>query len=155
MKSVLANFLLMLVLGSCADKFVAEPTQDTLTIRSGISYGYCIGYCQRVLELTPTAAVFTKASNQPSTQYPTVSCTGAITESEWKTLETQANLAALQKQPQTIGCPDCADGGAEFLEIEQGGERYRVTFEAGKTIPGFESLVTALREKRATFMDCK
>ena len=32
--------------------------------------------------------------------------------------------------PETIGCPDCADGRAEWLEIElMNGEKHKVTFE--------------------------
>ncbi len=98
--------------------------------------------------------VFIKTSRTPA-QYPTKTCTATITATEWAILKAQADLALLRKRPATLGCPDCADGGAEFLEIEQGAERYRVTFEAGKSIPGFDGLISALRAKRKTFDTCQ
>lgn len=106
------------------------------------------------MDVSADKAIFTKTSRTPA-QYPAKTCTATITETEWATLKAQANLTLLRKQPATLGCPDCADGGAEFLEIEQGAERYRVTFETGKSIPGFEGLITALRAKRKSFDTCQ
>ncbi len=160
MKLYMIGLIISVTLGRCASSTAVAPTADAtaadgLIIRGGTSYGYCIGYCDQQVELSATKAIFTKKGTRAPAQYPTKTCTTPLTETEWTALKAQANLALLQKQPVTLGCPDCADGGAEFLEIEQGAERYRVTFEAGKSIPGFDGLITALRDKRKSFSACQ
>jgi len=146
--------LVALLAAQCGTQQTLDPETDaSLIIRSGTSFGYCIGYCKRQLDLTSTEAAYFMNDNQQ--QLPTKTCKGTITAEEWKSLAAQADLEALKKQPERLGCPDCADGGAEFLELERSGEKYRVTFEAGKTIPGFDKLVQALRQKREAFKDCQ
>nr|WP_293837501.1 hypothetical protein [uncultured Arsenicibacter sp.] len=157
MKALILAGMVALMAAQCGtqegvDAEVKGASTDVV-IRSGTSYGFCIGYCKRQLDLTPAEATFIMKDNRE--ELPVKSCKGTITADEWKTLAAQADLAALKKQPERIGCPDCADGGAEFLEIERSGDKYRVTFEAGKTIPGFESLVETLRKRRTAFNDCQ
>ncbi|MBC8154582.1 MAG: hypothetical protein H7Z72_16900 [Bacteroidetes bacterium] len=153
MKSYLIVLLMSVAVNRCADSTSEEPTAKMI-IRSGTSYGFCSGYCEQLLSVEGNAVTFTKLNSRAPT-LPPITCRGVLTEAKWTDLRAQADLSQLQKQPKTLGCPDCADGGAEFLEIQQGGEQYRVTFEAGTTVPGFEALVTALREKRKAFADCQ
>jgi hypothetical protein len=131
-----------------------DSATDDLIIRSGTSFGFCLGYCTKTLELTANKAIFTNISRD-QTKYPTKTCTGIVSETAWANLKLNVNSTAFSQQPEIIGCPDCADGGAEFVEIEQGGKKHRVTFEYGKTIPGFEKLVTLLRDEREKFKECK
>ena len=159
MKAYLIGLLVCLAVAHCKSTLSNGPTNavmatDALVIRSGTSFGFCTGYCNQQMDVSAGKAVFTKTSRTPA-QYPDKTCTATLTEADWATLKAQADLTLLRKQPTTLGCPDCADGGAEFLEIEQGTERYRVTFEAGKSVPGFEGLITALRAKRKTFDTCQ
>jgi hypothetical protein len=49
------------------------------------------------------------------------------------------------------GCPDCADGGSEWIEIITDDDKSKkVTFEYGKTVPEIEKLIKLLREERET-----
>ena len=89
------------------------------------------------------------------TQNPTKTCQTTISLADWNTLKAAANLDTFGKQPATLGCPDCADGGAEYVELQISEQTHRVTFEYGKTIPGFETLVNTLRAQRAAFKVCR
>ena len=155
MKPTLTILLMWLML-NCTTVTPITPNSNTdgLTIRSGTSFGYCLGYCNKTLELTTDKAIFINSSRDPA-KYPTKTCTGAVSQETWANTKTNLNSVAFSLQPEKIGCPDCADGGAEFVEIEQGGKKHRVTFEYGKAIPGFEKLVTILQEEREKFSACK
>lgn len=155
MKLILIGLLLSVAVNRCADSSGNEPTAETTIIRSGTSFGYCVGYCERILSVEGDVVTFTKLNSRSPALNPAQTCKTVLTEAKWTALRAKASLAELRKQPETLGCPDCADGGAEFLEIQQGADKYRVTFDAGKTIPGFEDLVTALREKRETLENCQ
>jgi len=51
----------------------------------------------------------------------------------------------------TYGCPDCADGGSEWIEIITSGDKSKkITFEFGKNIPEIEKLINLLRKERET-----
>jgi hypothetical protein len=49
--------------------------------------------------------------------------------------------------PKTIGCPDCADGGAEWIEIisGSGGKSQKVTFEYMNEPAKLKDLASGLR----------
>jgi hypothetical protein len=152
MKTKLILLLAWLML-NCTAITPITPADD-LIIRTGTSFGFCIGYCNKTLELTSNKATFNNTSRETA-KYPTKTCTGTTDASTWASLKTMLTNTGFSQEPETIGCPDCADGGAEFIEIEQGGKKHRVTFEYGKTIPGFGSVVTTLRQEREKFKDCK
>lgn len=155
MKTILLAGILGFALNQCSNKADADLLSDSLTIRSGTSYGMCVGYCDQQVELTGTQALFTAKSLRNPAEYPLKTCKNSLSKDEWTALAAKVNIEEFQEQPETLGCPDCADGGAEFVEIVQGKRHYRVTFEAGKTIPGFESLVEELRNRRTAFADCQ
>lgn len=57
--------------------------------------------------------------------------------------------------PTTIGCPDCADGGAEWLEIElKNGIKHKVTFEYNNEPSLLKDYILKLREM-LNANDCK
>jgi hypothetical protein len=44
-----------------------------------------------------------------------------------------------------IGCPDCADGGGEWIEVSVAGESHRVTFDNGANIEAIQPLIELMR----------
>jgi hypothetical protein len=60
------------------------------------------------------------------------------------------DTAAIHALEGVHGCPDCADGGAEWIQIE-GADSVRVTFEYGAELGGIEELQREIRELRARF----
>jgi hypothetical protein len=157
MKTILILFSL-LSLVRCTDEAVSttNPQSETVILRSGTSFGMCIGYCVKDLEINGIQATFTKRANPiQQDRYPTRTCTQTITASKAADLKALALFNEFKKQPETIGCPDCADGGAEYVEMQVGDQKHRVKFEYNKTIPGFETLIKELRTQRETFNNCE
>ena len=112
----------------------------------------CTGYCRNDYTLN---GVRLKLSQSGVRTQPAVkTCETTISPSDWSALTALANMDTFGKQPETIGCPDCADGGAEYVELQKGNQIHRVTFEYNKTIPGFEGLVERLRTYRNSLKAC-
>ena len=155
MKTTVVFLLVLVTFGRCTqNKAVpAEVQSDTLIIRTGTSFGFCVGYCQKEYVFNETGVTLTQTSRSPTESVKTCQTTGS--QADWNTLKAAANVTLFSKQPERIGCPDCADGGAEFIELQTGDQKHRVTFEFGKTIPGLEPLVDALRNQRNQFTECK
>jgi hypothetical protein len=61
------------------------------------------------------------------------------------------DAAALRRLEGVHGCPDCADGGAEWIEIGSAAGPIRVTFEYGATLDGIGALQAELRALRNRF----
>ncbi|GAB4001267.1 hypothetical protein GCM10028807_57150 [Spirosoma daeguense] len=132
-----------------------ENLASELTIRSGTAFGFCMGYCEKAYVFNGTRVSLTeKAPGQLTTPAPR-SCESTISEADWNNLVSKSDLETFGKQPAVIGCPDCADGGAEYIELEVGTQKHRVTFPHGETIPGFETLVSDLRKHRESLKECK
>jgi hypothetical protein len=117
----------------------------------------CIGYCLFDYEFNGTLVTLTQTEASRNPRNPAKTCQFTISDDVWNALKTAAaNVDAFTKQPDRIGCPDCADGGAEYIELQTGDQKHRVTFEYGSgTIPGFEPLVEALRAQRKALNECK
>lgn len=155
MKTISTALLLSLLFGQCTQTGVTtkEPTSQGLIIRTGTSFGMCVGYCLTDYELNGTTITLTQSAPRTQAQNPTKMCQSALSTDTWNALAS-VNFDAFGKQPDTLGCPDCADGGAEYIELQRGDQKHRVTFEFNKTIPGFEPLVDALRQQRESFKVC-
>lgn len=154
--TLIALFLIALF-SQCSSVAVQAPADtDALTVRSGTSFGMCVGNsCQKDYVFNGTSVTLTQSGTRTQSQSPARTCQSRLSAAEWSTLKVASNLDAFQKQPEIIGCPDCADGGAEYIELQQGDSKHRVTFPFGKTIPGFEPLVDALRQQRERFAECQ
>ena len=72
---------------------------------------------------------------------------------EWKELIKLINSKAFKALPDRIGCPDCADGGEEWIQINWLNSSKRVAFEFRKLLEGFEGLVDKLRKLREQYVD--
>ena len=144
--------MLTMLFGHCTTMVVQSQSDAALTIRTGTSFGFCRGYCRNDYTFAGTSVTLTQ--NSSADRLPTKVCQTTINADTWTTLKGLADLETFSKQPATIGCPDCADGGAEYIELQTGTQTYRVTFPYGKTIPGFESIVSTLRQQRDGFKEC-
>jgi hypothetical protein len=159
MKAIAVAVLFIVAFSHCTTKVspqTKEGVSDELTVRTGTSFGMCIGdHCVSDYVFNGTNVTLTHKSQRPQQQPASKSCQFTISQTDWNTIKANVNLDAFGKQPARIGCPDCADGGAEYVELELGDQKHRVTFPYGETIPGFESLVSKLREHRDAFQTCQ
>ncbi len=93
-------------------------------VKYGTYFGECWGYCAHDLMLTDGS------SNSHHHWYggaPDRMCTE--TYSHWQSLTESIDFDEFQQLNEVIGCPDCADGGAEWIEITTDGGTHKITFE--------------------------
>lgn len=148
MKLLLMPAALALILLCSCDGMGPVSKADTV-IRSGTFFGMCHGYCIKDVTITPGSAVFVERGGRDTVQFPTKSRTVPITADEWNALTAALQMDTLAKLDTVIGCPDCADGGGEWIEVETDGKRRKVTFEHGATIPSIAPLLEKVRAIRA------
>lgn len=119
----------------------------------GTSFGMCAGYClNNVVIITDGKVAFSKSNNgiNPTTK----TCTKDIAETDINVLKTLVDIDKFSKLPEVIGCPDCADGGAEWVSLRLNGEIKKVTFEYGREPEELKDMVAKLREIKESFNDC-
>lgn len=139
-----------LSLGACA---TAAPTPTQASVRqvvSTTSFGMCVGYCSTRLELSQAGAVLTRSSRggRGGAALPDQRFTAPLSAAEWQEIAQLAANSRIGGLPETIGCPDCADGGAESLTIAGATER-TITFEHGARIEEAQPLLERVRALRA------
>jgi len=128
MKTAIQRFLVILlmtaIMSSCTNELIYNNIQQ---LNYGTSFGQCIGYCKQNVAIKSTKATFT-CSSWNST-LPTLTKTDTISSSALDSISS-LNTETFFKIAEITGCPDCADGGAEWLEIIlTNGKKHKVTFE--------------------------
>jgi hypothetical protein len=137
-----------LLLAACAAAPSAAPT-DVRMIVSTTSFGMCVGYCTTRLEITEGQAVLirqARGGRGAPQGLPDQRFMQPLTAEEWGELSRLAAEIDLRALPDVIGCPDCADGGAESLTIGAG---RTITFDHGAPIAEAQPLLDRVRELRA------
>jgi hypothetical protein len=85
-------------------------------VKYGTSFGTCYGYCKRDLTLQSGGITY-KKSGWIDTIIPVI-CTEILPDSIWHSFQTGLDIDAFFSLPTTIGCPDCADGGEECIDMQ-------------------------------------
>jgi len=151
MRRLLLAAALLALPGCYASDEPVSPFSTDVSIRAGTSFGHCIGYCETELAIGPSEIVLTRTSRQPQ-EYPTRTERLPISGTEYEGLLDALDAEVFLGMEEVLGCPDCADGGAEWIEVERsGGDAKRVTFEYGATIEPIAPLVERIRALRARF----
>ncbi len=141
-----------LFLASCASTATPAAPANVSQIVSTTSFGMCVGYCTTRLEISQGQAVLIREArggrgapqNLPAQRY-----AATLTQAEWSEFSRLAANARIAALPDVIGCPDCADGGAESLTITTASGSRHVSFEFGATIGEAGPLLDRVRALRA------
>lgn len=142
-------FAVMASLAACASA-ASAPAQVTRVV-STTSFGMCVGYCTTRLEITEGQAVLTREARGgrgAPRDLPEQRFTTQLTSAEWQDIQRLAANVDFDALPDTIGCPDCADGGAEGLTVEgpSGAESVAIEFRAA--VPEAQALLDRVRAIR-------
>jgi hypothetical protein len=139
--SILAAIVpLSLAMGACDS---ATGATDVSSIEWSSSFGFCppTAYCTTRLHITGRQAVLTLESRESAT----VRIEEQLGAAEANSLAEAAARAQFDGLPPVMGCPDCADGGAETLTVvTEDGER-SVTFEYNAPLDALEPLLGRMR----------
>ncbi|NQV31003.1 MAG: hypothetical protein HQ508_08965 [Candidatus Marinimicrobia bacterium] len=146
MKVIVQLILISTVLLSCE----AKNETDSTLISSGTSFGECAGYCVRLLEIS-TEKLLYRASSWNDPFHPTTEYDSKLNAAEWSELLALVDLEVLQSYENVIGCPDCADGGAEWIKVETAEGSMQITFEYGDSLSTIQPLLDQLRIFRAFY----
>jgi hypothetical protein len=126
----------------------SEPGGVT-AILTTTSFGFCAGYCETALEIGPDQMSFVEQSRRG--ELPTRTRSAPISSAEWDALIRALDRRAIETLPDTVGCPDCADGGAESLAVVGADWQKRVIFEHGARMPELQPLLDRVRTLRGRF----
>ena len=116
----------------------------------GVSFGMCAGYCESVLAIDGTVVTLTESSRQ-SRNFPQRIRTLYLTADEAARIRQLADAEALSDVAGTHGCPDCADGGAEWIARRVDSTTIRTTYEYRLTLEPIAELQETLRALRQRF----
>lgn len=145
-----------LVQDSASDKLSelikkVEGTHDKILLRYGTSFGMCTEYCILEMKITSVGIKYTETAWNMREDLPKLKPkVKAIifSEIEWNELIAKINFNSFSKLDDRIGCPDCNDGGAEWIEIGMGGKLKKVTFEYSASIAEINNLLEPIRKLR-------
>jgi len=139
---------MLVIFSSCKKGKIKELN----SIGYGTSFGMCAGYCNQSLLISDLKLSFSKSKNG---QVPdTKNCNKSISETEVNALKRELNLNQLADLPEVIGCPDCADGGAEWISVNADGKQYKIIFGYDQAPKELENAVSKLKVLMASFKDC-
>ena len=131
--------LLVLIAFSCKK----NDDNEIVQINYGISFGECIGYCKHDIHLESGIIRYTNSGWSDTIE--TTTCTDFLAKESWDSYTSAIDIKSFFKLPETIGCPDCTDGGAEFIEIITSGEKHKVTFEYFNEPETLREIIVGLR----------
>ena len=147
----ITSAVLGLALFAACQTVSTEPSPVT-KITSTTSFGMCVGYCKTTLEITETEAVLVseKYGRGSGADLAPQRVSTPLTAQEWQDLvaAATASAAAFDSLPERIGCPDCADGGAESLTMVGPGRNKTVEFDHGASLAGVQPLLDRVRAIR-------
>ncbi len=138
-------------LGIAACEGGTAASGGIVRVVSTTSFGMCVGYCTTKLEITEDGAVLVRESRggRGAAELPTQTLKTPLAADEWQEIVRLAGTSKFEGLPAVIGCPDCADGGAESLTVEGSGGTKTVSFDHGAKVDGLQPLLDRVRDLRA------
>lgn len=154
LRSFFLLFVLSLFLGSCQISGPDDPESGVTQIRSGISFGFCIGYCITELVVESRSSRLTRRAWDKGRQGPPDQLLEKeLSRETWQKLTALVDFEILDGMSEVYGCPDCADGGSEWIEVTSGDRTKKVLFEFNAVLEPISALVDTLRSIRESFVD--
>jgi hypothetical protein len=142
------------LLFSCdAEDNILTYDSEIVSIEYGTSFGQCIGYCSRNIEITGTDIIFNASGQTVTGKLPEIVITDVISIEDWEELVNTIDVLIFRNMEEVIGCPDCADGGAEWIEITTDELNHKIVFEYNNEPEELETYIEELRELLEQFED--
>jgi len=141
MRFLLGLFLITLM-NRCSNEFNINP--DT-RLKYGTSFGMCVGYCVKTMEIRESKIVYTATSRIEEDKDRVFE--EKNNREEFERVLNSLNIDEFRSLPDIIGCPDCTDGGAEFITLNYEGEEKTVVFEYGDDLEKQNEVLRILRKK--------
>ena len=145
---ILGFIFAIIIITSCEELSVDELIfdSDIISIEYGTSFGECLGYCQHSIKITSNLIEYEAVSIVSPEEFPDIHYQKSITTDEWDEITDEINFLVFRNLDEVIGCPDCTDGGAEWIDIETSSVSHKVTFEYMNEPEEVTDLINELRE---------
>ncbi|WP_299611381.1 hypothetical protein [uncultured Aquimarina sp.] len=126
-----------------------EKSVDSIKFKYGTFAGECIEYCDTELTITSKGVRYIESSpnyRKDLPKLPPKIKTYNISFNDYNKIINSINIEKITKLDNRIGCPDCDDGGAEWIEIKYDNIIKKVTIKYGAEIEGIKNLMKIIRE---------
>lgn len=128
------------------------PNSELPELTSGWYFGECGGDCQGRLEIASDGSFTFSTFGWDDVVSLTVE--GALTDDTLADIE-EAHAALDRIELESVyGCPDCADGGGEFLEFASGVGPSRIDWQWGSPPDELKDLISWLNEIQGDAQQC-
>lgn len=151
MKITIVFLSLLAVFTACNTSKPVAASEEIISVLHGTNFGHCRGYCRKDVVFYPNQVDYFEASVD-STRNP-VKVENFKNSSAWKSIVDKIDWNKFKDLKESYGCPDCADGGSEYIEIKTVNGTKRVTIEFNKEMPELEPLLTELRAQRKKLLE--
>ena len=141
--------VLCIVLLAACNAWWTAPEAENAVLRWGTSFGMCAGYCREDLAVDSMHVRLTRSAWRA--ELPQSVAQRPFDGDSLARLLRAIDIDALRALQPVYGCPDCADGGAEYVELQTATFTKRVEYEFGREPEQLRALVRELRALRATF----
>lgn len=153
MKEIYTLTLSLFILFStaCSQDGIIE---SNYTIKAGQSFNMCVENCFQELSVNNQQVVLTVDDRGFHTNEDAkVFAKTDVSAEEWDHWQSLIDKEVFLALEDVYGCPDCADGGAEWLEIQSPDITKKVVFEYRNPPAAIGKLVDELREKRESLFE--
>lgn len=123
-----------------------EKKLEITEIRSGLQFGMCRGYCFTEEVASPTQFTYIKKAFVDEKNYPYSEKKASLSNEKWQNLLNSIDWKEVKKLDETIGCPDCADGGIRWVKISTKDKSFQIKYEDGKTPEALKELTRLMKE---------
>lgn len=138
-------FLLIATITSCEKDEKKNLQTDYDYVKYGISFNMCLGYCIRSIKIFDSKIEYEKRGRDLNSNLPKIFVSESISNYYWISLVQKLNFDKFMQLDSIIGCPDCADGGAEWIEIKKNDKIHKITFGYGNEPETVKSFIGYLR----------
>lgn len=125
---------------------VVNSSDSILFIKHGTSFGMCDGYCYHETKYTIDSII--KVVKSWDKSQPDKNDNLKMDKSNWQTMINAIDIKAFYMLPHRMGCPDCTDGGAEWLIIGTKNNEWKVEFDYGSETVTTKKLLTLIRQTK-------
>lgn len=122
-----------------------QPTNALQQISYGESFGMCRGYCHKSLTVTKKQMILLEKAVRKPEEFPERVIAKKTPPDIWNKLLKLVNFEKFEALPKVIDCPDCADGGSEWIELWHASGKKLVTFPHSGGLPQHEELLAELK----------
>ncbi|WP_343636807.1 hypothetical protein [Fluviicola sp.] len=135
------------ILFGCNTSKPVASNDQVISVMHGTNFGHCRGYCRKELIFTEKQVNYVESSVD-SDRNPAKKESFDISAARWKSILDKIDWNSFKGLEESYGCPDCADGGSEYIEITTSNGTKRVTIEFNKEASQLEPLLSELRAQR-------